>query len=231
MWWKSSSVFFDVTRRAVLVFAAILLGAIATAGGGRAAPADAAPAPKLYAIDADGDNVLLNKPGYVTVVLGTNESSQDGARAAGRAMYPFQGLTDFQLIVVADLRDSIAGWVPSIVISRMKTSLDREAIELKPFYLKNGNTNNPRQYSHCIPDFKGTICPQLGWAESTESLRAIIFGPDGHEIRRWDKLENMGRLANDVRSALQAHADAEKKADALKAKAAAAGLAPAPVKH
>ena len=191
------------------------------------APASAAPTPKpsvhvrkFKALDADNHNILLNRPGMVTLVVGTSEDSQDAARAAGKAMYPFQGRPDFQLIVVVDLRGSIATWVPSVVIGRMRSSLDQEAIELKPYYLKNGNKSNPRNTSYVVPDFSGNVCPQLGWTEGSDSLRGILFGPDGREIERWDKVEDMSKLQSDVRAAIEVQVDAEQ------AKLAAAAKTP-----
>ncbi len=157
---------------------------------------------ELRAVDADSRNVLLNRPGKITLVLGTNQDSQDEARLAGRAMYPFQGLHNFQLIVVADVRDSMATWVPSLVISRMRVSLDHEAFELKPYFLKNGNTGDPRKVTCAIPDFNGAICPQLGWAKPSSHLRGILFGSDGRELKRWEDITDMSALQNDVREAL-----------------------------
>ena len=175
------------------------------------ATSDATPARKLHAVDADSHNVVLNRPGVISVIVGTNEDSQDAARAAGRAMYPFQGRPDFALLVVVDLRHSIASWVPSMVISRMKVSLDQEAFELKPYYLKNGNHNNPRPNTHVIPDFTGTICPQLAWKEGDDKLRVIIFGVDGREVERLDGLEaaDMTKVQEEVRKAIKAQVDLE----------------------
>lgn len=164
---------------------------------------------KIRAIDADNRNIWLNRTGMITVIIGTNEDSQDAAREAGKAMYPFQGRRDFQLIVVVDLRDSIANWVPSMVTGRMRVSLDQEAVELKPWFLKNGNKSNPRWSSHVVPDFSGTICPQLGWKDSSGSLRAILFGVDGRELMRLDKVDDMSVLQEDVRKAIQAQVDIE----------------------
>jgi hypothetical protein len=199
--------------------------AVASTGANSAPNVPPPPAPearKIRAIDADNHNVLLNAPGRITLVVGTNEDSQDAARAAGKAAYPFQGRPDFGLIVVVDLRDTIASWVPSIVISRMRVSLDQEAFELKPYFLKNGNHNNPRGYLHVIPDFTGAICPQLEWKEHDDKLRVIIFGVDGREIERLDNLEtaDMTKVQEDVRKALQAQVDMEQ------AKLAAAGKPP-----
>ena len=86
---------------------------------------------------------------------------------------------------------------------------------MKPYFLKNGNTSNPRASAHVIADFTGTICPQLNWPEHAEDLRAILFGADGREIKRWDKLSEMDKMATDVRSAIEAY-------DKSLAKAAAA---------
>lgn len=160
--------------------------------------------PKFKAVDADNHNLLINKPGLITLLLGTNQDSQDAARSAGQAVYPFRGRPDFDLIVVVDLRNSIAAWAPSIVLSEMRANLDKEAVELKPYFLKNGNKSNPRSSSHVIADFTGTICPQLGWPEHSDDLRGILFGGDGREIKRWDKIEDMAQLQSDVRAAIEA---------------------------
>jgi len=160
-------------------------------------------APQIKGVDADNHTIIVNKPGPVTLLLGTSEDSQDAARAAGKAMYPFQGLSDFQMIVVVDLRDSIAGWVPSIVLEQMRANLDKEAVEIKPYFLRNGNKGNPRESSHVIADFNGSIFPQLGWAESSEQLRGILFDSNGLEIKRWSKIQNMAELQNDVRVAIE----------------------------
>jgi hypothetical protein len=173
-----------------------------------------APPPKIKATDADNHTIILNKPGMVSVVVGTSEDSQDAARRAGRAMYPFQGLTQFQLIVVVDLRDSIASWVPSVVINHMRRSLDEEAVELKPYYLKNGNTGNPRRFLHVVPDFKGTIMPQLNWSGTPDELHALIYA-DGREVKRIENVDDMDAFQADVRSALQSLGRAERKAAAV----------------
>jgi hypothetical protein len=223
MFWKRST-----TRlRNLIPFALVV--AIAFCISASAAPAQtnapsvhpaasvaAPPFRKFRAVDADNHTILLNRRGQITLLLGTNEDSQDAARAAGKAMYPLRGRADFQLIVVVDLRDSLATWVPSIVLAQMRSNLDHEAIELKPYFLKNGNKSNPRNSSYVIPDFSGTICPQLGWTGGSDDLRGILFGADGREIERWDKIDDMAKLQTDVRAAIQAFIDADR------AKAAAA---------
>ena len=205
-WRKSAS----ASRRpaALLAWAWIGIMGLDAAPAPVAPPVHAAPpAPAIKASDADNHTIVLNKPKFISVIVGTSEDSQDAARRAGRAMYPFQGMSDFQLIVVVDLRDSIASWVPSVVIDHMRRSLDQEAVELKPFYLKNGNKNNPRRFCHVVPDFKGTIVPQLNWTGTPDELHATVYGPDGREIKKWEAVDNMDEFQATVRNALQSYSD------------------------
>jgi hypothetical protein len=163
------------------------------------------PVKKFKATDADSRSVFINKPGQITLLLGTNQDSQDAARLAGETVYPFRGRPDFDLIVVVDLRDSIAAWAPSVVLAEMRSNLDKEVADLKPYFLKNGNTSNPRNSMHVIADFTGTILPQLGWQDKSDDLRAILFGADSREIKRWDKVSDMNAMQADVRAAIEAY--------------------------
>ena len=104
--------------------------------------------------------------------------------------------------------------------------MDAEAVELKAPFLKNGNRSNPRSNLHVIPDFSGTICPQLGWNDSSDALRAIIFGGDGREFRRCDRVEDMAVIYNGVRDAILANIDATHARSAAAAKASRSGCAP-----
>jgi hypothetical protein len=218
---------------ALVVFAALIVAGTAMAQQ-PVQPTQTVPvAPKtpvpprkaIKGVDADNHLIIVNKPGKVSLVLGTNESSQNGARSAGLAMYPLQGRADFQLVVVVDLRDSIATWMPAVVLSRMRSNLDHEAADLKPYYLKNGNKGNPRDNAHVIPDFGGTICPQLGWPETSDNLRAILYNVDGREIKRWDNLTDMNAMETDVRAAIQALIDQDQ-AHVLEAKKASRPMQP-----
>jgi len=173
-------------------------------GMGSASTVAVPPAPQFRATDADNRNVILNKMGVITMLLGTSEDSQNAARLAGKEMYPFQGRRDFRLVVVVDLHDSLATWVPSVTLDQMRSNLDKEAIELKPYYLMNGNKSNPRNASEVVADFSGAISSQLGWTSNSENLRGILFGADGREIKRWNKISDMDKLQADVRAALDA---------------------------
>ncbi len=211
----------DRTLRATLFVLSLLGGAWPLGAQTNVATPPVAPAPhikKIHAQDCDNHNILINRPGMITLLLGTSEESQEAARAAGTVMYPLQGRPDFQLVVVVDLRDSMATWVPSVVLEKMRSNLDDQAVELKPYFLQNGNKGNPRSTSYVVPDFAGTVCPLLGWTESSDSLRGILYGVDGREIARWDKITDMGKLQTDVRAAVQALIDADKEHAAATAK-------------
>jgi hypothetical protein len=201
-----------MSSRVLRLMAAALLLAVS----GRALCATPA-LPRVHhirAVDADNHSVLINRVGVVTALIGTSEDSQQAARQAGIAMYPFQGRPDFQLIVAVDLRDSLATWAPSIAISRMRSSLDAEAIELKPYYLKNGSRANPRGACHVIPDFNGRLFKELGWPDTSSDLRAIVFGADGREYQRFDQISDMNQLYSSVRSAIAAYLKVKKAREA-----------------
>lgn len=182
------------TCGAILIAAWLIVAAVI--------PVSAAPIKRIRALDADNHNIVINRNGVVTVLIGTSEDSQEAARQAGVTMYPFQGRPDFQLIVAVDLRGSLANWAPGIAIGRMRSSLDGEANELKPYYLKNGNHSNPRGYCHVIPDFDGRLFSLLGWPGTSKDLRAIVYAADGREYKRFDRVESMNALYGSVRSAI-----------------------------
>jgi hypothetical protein len=206
MCWRKSGRFLPASWVAALLAAFAFVPA--HAAGPLASPSPQAP--KIKVVDADNHTIVLNKPNMISVIVGTSEDSQDAARRAGKAMYPFQGMSDFQLVVVVDLRDSIAAWVPSVVIDHMRRSLDEEAVELKPYYLKNGNPSDPRRSLHVVPDFKGTVVPQLNWTGTPDELHAVLYGADGREIKRWENVDNMEKFQNDVRAALLALSQADR---------------------
>jgi hypothetical protein len=199
---------------AAIFFATAFAPAPAASNASSPAPGKTPLAPKIKVTDADNHSIVLNKPGMISVIVGTSEDSQDAARRAGKAMYPFQGKLDFQLVVVVDLRDSIAAWVPSVVIDHMRRSLDEEAVELKPYFLQNGNKANPRRSLHVVPDFKGTIVPVLAWSGTPDQLHAVMYGADGRELKRWENVDDMQKFQAEVHAALQALDAANRKAAA-----------------
>ena len=143
----------------------------------------------ILATDADGRPVAVNAPGKVVAVLSSSPATQDQTRAAGRVLDGYRGRPDFRLVIVVDLRGSFAGVVPGIVRRRMRDELDKEAVRLAPFYRANGNANDPRPDMESIPDFDGTVCKPLGWAETPGKLRVVLFGADGKPLAHWDDLQ------------------------------------------
>ena len=111
----------------------------------------AAPLPQIK--NCDGKMTVLNPAGQFTVVLASSQPLADTTREFGKALYPWQGLEDFRLIVVVDLRKSLGSFVRTWTTGRMKADLDEEALALQPWFQARGNTNNPRKYLTAIPDF------------------------------------------------------------------------------
>jgi hypothetical protein len=157
----------------------------------------------LEAIDADGRMVALNPPNQVTVIISSSQTTQTQTRAAGKSLDEFQGLPDFRIIIVTDLRGSLAGLVPSYVKRKMQSDLTKEAKRIQPFYLKNGSSRNPRLDVSAIPDHTGAVCTPLGIAAPLGTLWVIVYGRKGEVFRRWDDLKNYAELQQAVMAALQ----------------------------
>jgi hypothetical protein len=158
----------------------------------------------IQATHVDGKEFTLNQAGRVTVVLYSCPAVQDRTREAGKAVYEFQGRDDFRVAVVVDLRGSLAPLAKGYTARRMKADLDEEAKRVKPFYLKNGNTSDPRPNFAAFADFDGALSKRLGWKEPQNQMRVVIFDRNGNEAGRWADLGagEYGELAETVRRLL-----------------------------
>lgn len=158
----------------------------------------------IQAMHVDGKEFALNQAGRVTVVLYSCPAVQDRTRGAGKAVYEFQGRDDFRVAVVVDLRGSLAHLAKGYTARRMKADLDEEAKRVKPFYLKNGNTSDPRPNFAAFADFDGALSKRLGWEEQRNQMRVVIFDRSGNEAGRWEDLGagDYGELAEAVRRLL-----------------------------
>lgn len=154
------------------IWLGLFLGIISWAGAGDL--------PRIK--NCDGQETVLNPQGQFTVVMASSQPLADTTREFGRALYPWQGLEDFRLIVVVDLRKSLGSFVRSWTKGRMKADLDEEALALKPWFQARGNTNNPRTYLCAIPDFDGKATEALGWGSDDEVMKVKIFGKDGEKV-------------------------------------------------
>lgn len=129
--------------------------------------------------DADGVQRRLDMPGRVTAVIYSNPQIQEWTRQAGQALDEFQGRPDFRIVVMVDLRGTMADWAPGYTVRRMQRDLDAEAKRVKPFYTKNRNGADPRPDMSAVADFKGEACKALGWDKPGPWRRVIVFGKDG----------------------------------------------------
>jgi hypothetical protein len=164
-----------------------------------AANALAAP---MTVVDADEKRVHLNEPGRVTLVVVCTEDSEGACRKAGRVVDPVHGRDDFRQVVIVDLRDSLGGFVEGYVTYRMRNDMDVEAKRLAKVYAANGSKRNPREDMSAVADFEGEISDKLGFTEPSKYLRAILFGKDGKEIKRWDRVRNLKELLQETAKAL-----------------------------
>lgn len=130
----------------------------------------------------DGKPTVLNPKGQITVVLASSQPLADTTREFGKALYPWQGMENFRLIVVVDLRKSLGSFVRSWTVGRMKADLDEEALALKPWFMARGNPDHPRAYLCAIPDFDGEATEALGWGSDDRVMKVGIFGKDGEVV-------------------------------------------------
>ena len=129
--------------------------------------------------NCDGKPSELNPNGKITVVMASSQPLADTTREFGRSMYPWQGLEDFRVIVVVDLRKSLGTLFKGWTVGKMKADLDEEALTLTPWFRARGNTNNPRAYLCAIPDFDGKVTEALGWGADHEVMKVSVFGKQG----------------------------------------------------
>jgi len=132
--------------------------------------------------NCDGKPTVLNPPGKITVVMASSQPLADTTREFGRAMYPWQGLEEFRVIVVVDLRKSLGTLFKSWTVGKMKADLDEEALTLTPWFQGRGNKNNPRPYLCAIPDFDGKTTDALSWGRDHEIMKVTIFGKEGEVL-------------------------------------------------
>lgn len=156
-------------------------------------------------VDADDRRIVLNQKGVVTLVLVCSEDSEDLCRQVGRMMDPYHGTDRYRHRVVVDLRDSWGSMMESLVKSEMRDNMDEEAERLLPVYRAKKSSRHPRQDLSATPDLEGAIAKRLGFAEPKEELRAVLFGPDGKVIQRWDVVREPGVLVEAVGTALRSN--------------------------
>ena len=132
--------------------------------------------------NCDGKPTVLNPKGKITVVMASSQPLADTTREFGRAMYPWQGLEEFRVIVVVDLRKSLGTLFKGWTVGKMKADLNEEALTLTPWFQGRGNKNNPRPYLCAIPDFDGKTTDALGWGRDHEIMKVTIFGKEGEVL-------------------------------------------------
>ncbi|NBR45665.1 MAG: hypothetical protein EBT68_00805 [Verrucomicrobia bacterium] len=146
--------------------------------------------------NCDGKTTDLHPKGKITVVMASSQPLAEKTREFGRAMYPWQGLEDFRVIVVVDLRKSLGTLFKGWTVGKMKADLDEEAWTLQPWFRNRGNTNNPRPYLCAVPDFDGKTTEALGWGGNHEIMKVAIFGKDGELLWSDQDAKNPSSLSS-----------------------------------
>jgi hypothetical protein len=134
------------------------------------------------ATTVDGVEIRFDDPDFSTVVLYSNQQVQDKTRAAGTIFDPLQGRAHFRLVVVVDLRGSMANWVKGYTIRTIQRDLNREASRVEPFFKENGNTSDPRKSMNVVADFSGAVCDSLGWTQVLQQEQILFFPRGGQKI-------------------------------------------------
>jgi len=152
--------------------------------------------------DAFESSRVLNPPDKVSVILYSSPAVQEKTREAGRVLNPFLARTDFQLVVLVDLKGSLANWAKGYTRRRMqrdlKAKIDNLPAEIQHFH----QGKYPRPDITVVPDFDGHACQSLEWDESSDKkLKAIIFD-DGKLVRQWKDLEDYRLLQKSVKGLL-----------------------------
>ena len=132
--------------------------------------------------DCDGKIVELNPTNRITVVLASSQPLADTTREFGRAIYGWQGRSDFRVIVVVDLRKSLGTLFKGWTTGKMKADLDEEAERLVPWYRANQNAKNPRPDLCGVADFDGKVTESLGWDSDDTKMKVTIFGKEGDVV-------------------------------------------------
>lgn len=144
--------------------------------------------------NCDGRPTVLNPPGQITVIMASSQPLAETTREFGRTLYPWQGLEEFRLIVVVDLRRSLGSFVRGWTKGKMRADLDEEAIILEPWFRARGNPRNPRGYLCAVPDFDGRVTEALGWGNDEEVMKVKIFGKNGEVIWAATEAKSPGPL-------------------------------------
>ena len=132
--------------------------------------------------DCDGKNVELNPTNRITVVLASSQPLADTTREFGRAVYGWQGRSEFRVIVVVDLRKSLGTLFKGWTVGKMRADLNEEAERLIPWYRANKNPKNPRPDLCGIADFDGKVTESLGWGSDDTKMKVSIFGKNGDVV-------------------------------------------------
>ncbi len=115
---------------------------------------------------------------------------------------PYRGAKNFLFIQIVDLRGDIPPIARRMAEKQIRKELDLEAARVKPFYVKNGSSANPRANFSTVVDYGGSALHQMNWDDRLETVRFAIYKADGSLAKRIDDTKNASAVASDFRSTL-----------------------------
>ncbi len=157
---------------------------------------------QVTAEDVDAQRQAIPRPGRLTIVMYTNADLETESKALSKTLDPYRGAKDFMFLQVVDLRGSIAPIARRLVEKQIRKELDTEATRVKPFYVKNGSSANPRANLATMVDYGGSTLAALGWSDRVEKVRFIVYSSNGKVIRRIDDTGDVKAVAAQFRSLL-----------------------------
>jgi hypothetical protein len=152
--------------------------------------------------DAFNRDLIVNPDNQVTVILYSNQELDKTTRYMNAQLDAFKGKENFRCYVLLDMRKSLGNKVKPLVRSQVRDNLRSEAKRVRPFFKKNGNSNDPLNEITVFIDFDGAKCDPLGWEPNAE-MKAAVFNKKGELESNWTPLENSKDLYQVVQKLLQ----------------------------
>jgi hypothetical protein len=156
----------------------------------------------MEAHDVDGNARILPPKGRLTIVMYTNADLEQESKALSKLLDPYRGAKDFLFVQIVDLRGEIPAIARRMAEKQIRDELDIEATRVKPFYVKNGSSANPRTNLSTIVDYGGSALSRFDWNERVEKVRFAIYSADGRLLQRIDDTQNLPAVSEKFRSLL-----------------------------
>jgi hypothetical protein len=147
--------------------------------------------------DVNGKSVTVNAKGHYTLVLYTNPDLEDDSRNVTLALDDYRSRSNFALVRVVDLRGGVPPEMRGIVRVKIREEQAKENLRLRKAGVSADSNEAP-----IIADFSGSTLDALGWGSTYDSLRLVIYDPNGREIKRLADISSPRQVTKVVDSIL-----------------------------